>query len=281
MARAVDHVTVAGGDLDTLRSAFESRGFETVYGGAHDNGVTHMAVVGFEDRSYVELVAKRTDEPSPWWDDALDGEAGPCAWAVPSADIESEAERLVGEGFGVTGPDPYARERPDGMVAEWFLADVGGGSLGAPYPMLIADETPLDHRVTVTNTVESTGVNGVETVVVATRSGPRLTDRFERFFETDASKAREEPALNARLWAFEEAPVAVAEPCGEGTWLTARLNHYRALPCAYLFEASDTDRARDRLSLAASTAWGDGRVDWLDLPLPGRYGVVESALESR
>jgi hypothetical protein len=281
MTRAVDHVTVAGGDLDALRSAFESRGFETVYGGAHDNGVTHMAVVGFEDHSYVELIAKRSDEPSPWWDAALDGEAGPCAWAVPSADIEAEAERLVGEGFSVDGPEPYARERPDGTLAEWFLADVGGGSLGAPYPMLIADQTPLDHRVTVTSTAASTGIDGLDTVVVATRNGSRLAGRFERFFETTVRSTREEPAFDARLWTFEDAPVAVAQPLGTGTWVAERLDRFGTLPCGYLFGTSDVEDARDRLSFAGSTAWGTDRVHWLDLPLPGRYGVVASPSESR
>ncbi len=53
----IDHVTVAGSDLDLLRRAFSACGLESVYGGPHANGVTHMASIGFRDGSYIELIS--------------------------------------------------------------------------------------------------------------------------------------------------------------------------------------------------------------------------------
>ena len=47
----IDHVTIAGSDLSKMRDAFASLGLVSEYGGAHSNGITHMALLGFEDGS--------------------------------------------------------------------------------------------------------------------------------------------------------------------------------------------------------------------------------------
>ena len=56
-AMKLDHVTIAGSSLDRLRDAFARIGLATEYGGAHANGVTHMALLGFDDGSYIELAS--------------------------------------------------------------------------------------------------------------------------------------------------------------------------------------------------------------------------------
>ena len=53
----IDHVTVCGRDLDRMRQSFAERGLATEYGGPHANGLTHMALAGFDDGSYLELIA--------------------------------------------------------------------------------------------------------------------------------------------------------------------------------------------------------------------------------
>jgi hypothetical protein len=47
----IDHVTVAGADLRRMQAALVDLGIETVYGGAHHDGVTEMALVSFPDGS--------------------------------------------------------------------------------------------------------------------------------------------------------------------------------------------------------------------------------------
>ena len=54
MMLKVDHASICGSDLDTLRAAFTSIGLTPDYGGPHGNGVTQMALIGFDDGSYLE-----------------------------------------------------------------------------------------------------------------------------------------------------------------------------------------------------------------------------------
>ena len=53
----LDHVSVCGSNLDTLRQAFTDVGLTPDVGGAHSNGITQMALLGFDDASYIELIA--------------------------------------------------------------------------------------------------------------------------------------------------------------------------------------------------------------------------------
>src|ERR1700675_4607879 len=53
----VDHVSVCGSNLDSLRQDFSSVGLTPDLGGPHGNGVTQMAMIGFDDASYIELIA--------------------------------------------------------------------------------------------------------------------------------------------------------------------------------------------------------------------------------
>src|SRR5262249_23926741 len=53
----LDPVTVCRAALEAMRTAFASAGLASDYGGPHANDVTHMALIGFEDGSYLELIA--------------------------------------------------------------------------------------------------------------------------------------------------------------------------------------------------------------------------------
>ena len=80
---AIDHATLAARELEPLSDLFRRLGLDPVYGGTHSNGITHMAVLGFPDGSYLELISTlQPGQPSPWWEQAIHTSAGPCAWAV-------------------------------------------------------------------------------------------------------------------------------------------------------------------------------------------------------
>src|SRR6266849_1717243 len=53
----LDHVSICGSNLDTLRQAFTDVGMTPDFGGPHGNGITQMAIIGFDDASYIELRA--------------------------------------------------------------------------------------------------------------------------------------------------------------------------------------------------------------------------------
>lgn len=281
MSRTIDHVTFAGTDLGALRTAFEQAGFEPEYGGVHSNGITHMALVGFEDQSYVELISKTEesiDETSPWWDEQIDGGAGATAWAVPSEEIDEETERIAAGGLPVDGPEQFHRERPDGDRVEWELTRVGEGPQGSTYPMLIMDHTPLERRVTVTADAETTGVAGLGTVVLGTTAeeSERYVEGFETLFDTERSRTVEQPSFGARVTHFDDAPVGVATPLDGETWLADRIGTHGTLPCAYLLDPTDLDVTLDRFEVAETTGWADDAVHWFDVSVGGMIGVRDT-----
>ncbi|MGA6985917.1 MAG: VOC family protein, partial [Terriglobales bacterium] len=53
----LDHVSICGSNLDTLRQAFSEVGLAPDIGGPHGNGITQMAIIGFDDTTYIELIA--------------------------------------------------------------------------------------------------------------------------------------------------------------------------------------------------------------------------------
>lgn len=119
MDLTIDHVTVAGQDLDALSTAFTDAGLPAEYGGTHSNGATHMSIVGFRDGSYIELVSTvDSTTTSPWWHAPIYGDGGPCAWAIDVDNIDEASETLRDRGVSVEGPIDYERERADGTLVE-------------------------------------------------------------------------------------------------------------------------------------------------------------------
>ncbi len=85
-----------------------------------------MAMVSFPDGSYLELIATQAQAPpnlveSHTWSSFLTGNAGPCAWAVRTDDLDAESRRLRSAGIAVFGPLSNGRMRPRWSAPE--LAD--------------------------------------------------------------------------------------------------------------------------------------------------------------
>ena len=98
-------------------------GIPSIYGGAHTNQITEMALVSLPDGSYLELMGVQSDGSARVdrheWGKFLKGNAGPCAWAVREKDIAAEVKRLQAAGISVAAPVKSGRERPDGVRLEW------------------------------------------------------------------------------------------------------------------------------------------------------------------
>ena len=84
----VDHVTVAGTNLDAMRKALTAvAGFSPEYGGPHSNHATEMALVSFPDGSYLELMGIQA-KPDPAavaahvWSKFLDEQRGAVRFRV-------------------------------------------------------------------------------------------------------------------------------------------------------------------------------------------------------
>ena len=129
----IDHVSVCGSNLDSLRQDFSGVGLTPDLGGPHGNGITQMAIIGFDDASYIELIAPVKPGVTEGSDRAkyMSADAVTCAWAVGTNVLLQEVDRLKKAGIPVKAPERGSRKRPDGMSVEWMTADVGTGSRGA------------------------------------------------------------------------------------------------------------------------------------------------------
>src|SRR5580658_4470306 len=121
----IDHVTVCGARLDTLRQALASvTNISAEYGGPHSNHATEMALVSFPDGSYLELMGIQA-QPDPAavdahvWSKFLRNNAGPCAFALRVADLNAEIAELKSAGVPVGVPESAGRTRPDGTRLSW------------------------------------------------------------------------------------------------------------------------------------------------------------------
>ncbi|WP_331233199.1 VOC family protein [Natronorarus salvus] len=271
----LDHVPFAVAGLDTARQGFADLGLETVYGGEHDNGVTHMALAGFADRSYVELIARHdTERDSPYWPRFVHEGAGPCAWCVRVEDVHAATARLIERGSGVSGPWNDGRERPDGTPIEWDATFLGRERWRNALPFLITDRTPIERRVPVT-VGEETGLRGIERVVVAVSEIETASERFRRLFRFPRPERDESERLGAELAVFPGTPLVLAEPARAG-YIADRLDGLPDAPCSCLLGVDDFEGTLHRFPLSDAERWGDRRVAWFESePFSGGLGVIE------
>lgn len=277
----IDHVTIAGPRLEVMQSAFAGLGFATDYGGPHSNGITHMALLGFRDGSYIELISSL--EPGrmdpAFWGHHIVGNGGPCAWAVQVADVAAEAARLSSIGITVVGPAYYNRQRPDGQVVEWDLAFVGDKGAGATLPFIIKDITSRELRVRPSASVAAGPLWGVAAVVLGVQDLVSATALFQRACGWAAPQQSEAPTFGAQLTHFDGTPVILAQPLAPDNWLARRLAHFDDSPCAYLLGSDDWTAVQKNFgaTLAEEDEWFGRRLAWFDPDkLAGqRLGVIE------
>ncbi len=180
----LDHVSVCGSNLDTLRQMFTDVELTPDLGGPHGNGITQMAYVGFDDGTYIELIApiKPGVTAGSEWAKYMSEDAITCAWAVGTNALAQEVDRLKKAGIPVTAPEPGSRKRPDGMSIEWTTAGVGSGTRGSVLPFVIEDQTPRAWRVHISDSVHGMPVTGVENVVVAVNNLEASVSLFRKAY---------------------------------------------------------------------------------------------------
>jgi hypothetical protein len=272
----IDHVTVAGVDLQRMRTALSAVGIETVYGGAHSDGATEMASVSFPDGSYLELIAPqshaglRVVESHPW-SCYLSGEAGPCAWAVSIDDLDAEIRRLQSAGIAVSSPAANGRLRPDGVRLEWRIVTCGSGAPGSFFPFLIEDLTARDLRAFPHGMPGNRDYHRVARLVLAVRNLDFALARYRQAYGLASGIKQADPAFAAHVAVLRDAPIVLAEPLDSDSWLAARLEQFGEAPCAVLLEAVDPQRHPG----AAQSRWSHLDIQWFDSKALGwRLGTV-------
>lgn len=137
----LDHVVLAGPDLDALVAEFTERtGIEPKLGGRHPGG-TRNYLVKLTDTAYLEIIGPDVLDPDVPLPKAfgIDTLTAPkiAAWLVHPVDIEASigAVRAVGYDPGTLGP--LSRETPEGVVLKWRLTLNAPDNRGGLVPGLI------------------------------------------------------------------------------------------------------------------------------------------------
>ncbi len=182
MTIQIDHVVIAGSDLTQLTARFEAIGLTPDLGGVHADGQTHNALIGFADGSYLELITPTPGNTAPKhnWSEFMNNDAGVCAWAIRSNNIQADAELYRSRGIPVSEPNTGGRTRPDGVRLEWISAKLGNETLGSVLPFLIQDVTPRERRVPFTKSTEGI-ITGVDKVLID--ANKPLFDHIVKAFE--------------------------------------------------------------------------------------------------
>jgi hypothetical protein len=272
----IDHVSVCGSSLDALRQDFTDVGMTADLGGPHGNGITQMAIIGFDDASYIELIApiKAGVTAGSEWAKFMSDDAVTCAWAVGTNVLLQEVDRLKKAGIPVKAPEHGSRKRPDGMSIEWMTADVGTGTPGSTLPFIIEDQTPRAWRVQTSASVAGAPVYGVENVVLGVSNLDASITLFRKAYGW-AEPLTEVQKDFGKLAYFPGEPVILAAPSGGG-WLADRIGKFGESPVAYLLGTRDFAGATKKYKLSGPKIWFGQKVAWFDAgKLKGvRLGVI-------
>jgi hypothetical protein len=262
----IDHVPICVAELAPVQRAFASAGLTPDYGGPHAGAGTHMALLGFDDGSYFELLAPQKPGSADQSSEArlLAGSAGPCMWAVATTDIKAELKRLHGLGIATDGPFPGGRTRPDGQVLKWETAGIGPGSRGDVLPFLIQDYTAHNLRVQASASVRGSALSGVAIVVVGVKDLTSAIALFRKAYGWKEPVTEEHKDLNAKLAYFAGTPVVLATPIGGDGWVAQRLEKFGDGPVAALVGTADWAAAAKTFPLSGETTWFGRTVAWFD-----------------
>lgn len=274
MPLTLDHVPFAWHDLDEITAEFDRLGMTPEYGGVHDNGITHMAVLGFDDQSYIELIAERREGEHDFWPDHIRADAGPASWCIRVPDIVSECKRTLDAGYPVRGPLSGSRERDDGTLVEWDRAEFGLDDDRRLLPFAIQDRTPLSYRVTPSESVAGGPLTGLGQVVLAVEDLDAAIRAFHDCYRFPQPVETTVPHFGT-VASFPGRPVALTTPDGVD-WLADRVASLGVGPCTCLLATEDMDAVREAYPLREPESWPEGQVAFFDSEVLGRrLGVVE------
>ena len=271
----IDHVTVAGQDLQAMQAALRKIGINVEYGGAHTNHATEMAIASFPDGSYIELIARQKNfDPamlaSHPWAKFIDGDAGPCAWAVRPKDFAAEVARLRAAGLPIEAT-PGGRTRPDGTALQWETAALQNEPNGGFLPFLIRDITPREKRAQPSGKPANRDETGLLRVIIAVNKIPDAFDRFRAAYP-DAGKPLKQVDVHfgAELAWIPDSPVIFAAPLGSSSWVAERIEKFGEGPCAFVLSSKKSVKADWKVE----SRWFGRDLKWFDAAQLGwRLGV--------
>jgi hypothetical protein len=187
MIRGLDHVVFVVLHLEAAVAEHRARGFTVTPGGEHAGGLTHNALVGFEDGSYLELIAFHdlaAARGKHSWAPVAERGGGWADFALLSNDLRQDVA-AVGE-LVARPPEDGGRTRPDGLGIAWRVA-----RLRTPLPFLIEDLTARELRVPGGDAAKhANGIRGVAAIVLGATDPARVTERYAMLRERGAPETQ-------------------------------------------------------------------------------------------
>lgn len=284
MPLKVDHAGVCAYDLQSIQQAFAELGLRAEYGGAHATGGTHNALLGFDDGSYIELIAPQHPDTlsaadAQEWTALKPDKAQDCFWATGSANLKADVERLRQAGIEITDPAPGSRKKPDGTMLQWETAGIKPDKGGDILPFFIEDKTSRSARIQPSASVKGTELAGIEIVVLGVKDLDAGIALFRQAFGLPAPAIATDTKFGAKLAYFSGTPVLLATPLDndKNSWLALQLAQSGQGPVGLLIGTKDFAASRKRFQVSTETSWFGRKVAWLDADkLHGaRLGIVQ------
>ena len=167
MLLGIDHIVIAGPDLDELTASFKALGFNVVDGGRHPIG-SYNRLIGLQDGAYIELLSFYEDNPQHyWWDAVHERGGGLIDFCMRTDDIRADYAVFQQEGVEMSKLVGLSRARFDGYQLSWLNNEIYGQYQGL-IPFIIEDETPREERVPKEKKHDN-GVIGIDTITLAAR----------------------------------------------------------------------------------------------------------------
>ncbi|HUK90301.1 MAG TPA: VOC family protein [Blastocatellia bacterium] len=189
----LDHVVILVTDLAAAMDDYAALGFSVIAGGEHAGGLSHNALIPFQDGSYLELIAFKskaasdrggpgdtvpTTMPELWarFDRRRALGEGLVDFALAAHSLEAESDRARRRGLNMSEPAQGGRIRPDGKELRWLTALPPFFDL----PFLIQDRTPRSLRVPEgLAAVHPNGAKGIVKVIIITSDLEASVRRYD------------------------------------------------------------------------------------------------------
>ena len=200
MIHGIDHIVIAGPDLDSLTATFQSLGFNVVGGGQHPIG-SYNTLIGLQDGAYIELLSFYEHSPQHYWWDAVHSRGGGLIdFCLQTDDIRGDYAIFQAQGVAMSPLVGLSRLRFDGYHLSWLNNEIYGAYQGL-IPFIIEDETPREERVPKQNQHKNR-VTGIHTLTLVARDLALATRIMDAALGKNGEAIRDE-ALHATGVAYQ------------------------------------------------------------------------------
>lgn len=266
----LDHVILVVSNVQVASQQFAQLGFSVIPGGTHSGGLTHNALVTFQDGSYLELLS--TTRPSRLsllillkrlrllsfyignetainrrLINDLAGGIGMADFCMGTADLQEQLNLVRLRGAQFSNPIPGGRMRPDGQQLAWRTSVPRTYDL----PFLIDDQTPRDLRVPPTATgAHENGILGIQGLVVLVSNLVESMARYRALLGDDPTSQAQypQPGTQSSEFILGDRFISLLSPLPGNTGARQLLKYRLSRPVGVFFKSARNGE-RDLLCL--------------------------------